>query len=95
MSYTQLHFNLFPPPPQRSQAEQDADWLHRMFTRHPPHGDELLIIPEGVRLARFVPPSECQHCSFASSDHRLHPNSTICICLKDLAAHKKEARRKP
>jgi len=58
--------------------------------KYPMTAKEAAMVPAGVRLARFVPFAECAHCPFATCDHRLSPEDTILVCLKDLQQVRKK-----
>jgi len=53
--------------------------------KYPMTDEERAWLPEGVRLARFVPLAECRACSFACEDHSYTLGACRSnICLKDL-----------
>ena len=53
--------------------------------KYPMTEEERLWLPEGVRLARFVPLAECRTCSFVCEDHTYTFGTCQSnICLKDL-----------
>lgn len=54
---------------------------------------ERLWLPEGVRLARFVPHAECEPCKLACCDHTVSRRFPSNVCLKDL--HRKEKLDEP
>lgn len=62
--------------------------------QHPMTEHERRVIPQGVRLARFVIRWECEKCPYACTDHSLgnkfgidytnpHGSTMTCVCLKD------------
>jgi len=52
--------------------------------KYPMTDEERAWLPEGVRLARFVPLAECRTCPFACEDHTVRWRFSSNICLKDL-----------
>lgn len=46
--------------------------------------EERLWLPEGVRLARFVPLAECRACALVCEDHTEASRFEQPVCLKDL-----------
>jgi hypothetical protein len=55
--------------------------------------DERSWLPEGVRLARFVPLPECKDCPLTLEDHRVDYRFKQPVCLKDLRATDKTPDR--
>jgi hypothetical protein len=54
-----------------------------MEQQYPVTAEELLIIERGIRLARFVPDSECERCQCAPMNHTIYAYP-IKVCLMDL-----------
>jgi len=74
-------------PAERKAANNRA--IEESIRQHYPMTDEERSwLPQGVRLARFVPFAECEVCQFAREDHMLGRHFRSNICLKDL--HRKE-----
>lgn len=70
-------------PEARKIANQRA-WERFIAEHHRITAEEKNALPKGIRLARFVPRAECQQCRLAAEDHRLVPQGTILVCIKDM-----------
>ena len=74
-------------PAERKAANNRA--IEESIRQHYPMTDEERSwLPQGVRLARFVPLAECEYCNFGPEDHTLGWRFPGKICLKDV--HRKE-----
>ena len=52
--------------------------------KHPMTPEEASWLPEGVRLSRLVPVTECKTCNLAWKDHTCGKQFPGRVCLKDL-----------
>ncbi len=81
MSYVQLPLPLL---------KTKRTWEDDIRERYPITEFEKAMVPEGVRLVRFVPRTECEKCQLAVEDHILWSagpdpqGAFIKVCLKDL-----------
>jgi len=78
------------PFPEDKPEEMKARTSHTIEQwirwRYPVTLDESSWLPDGIRLSRFVPFTECESCSFACEDHGVDNRFEQPICLKDLRA---------
>lgn len=83
----QLRFQFPGDSPEERQAANYASIEASIRERYPMTEDEEKCLPEGVRLARFVPLAECnERCNFGPYDHTVGWAFPTKVCLKDLAA---------
>lgn len=61
--------------------------------RYPMTDLERSVIPQGVRLARFIRNDECENCNFATLDHMEDWKWPAKVCLKDVRRLKAEPLR--
>lgn len=60
---------------------ESLEWMARAC---PLTAEELLLVRQGIRIARFVPDEECNRCQCGPMDHRLNGYYTTKVCLMDL-----------
>lgn len=70
--------------PEERKAANERAIEEAIREKYPMTDEERAWLPEGVRLARFVPLAECRACSFACEDHTLGGAYRSNVCLKDL-----------
>jgi len=80
-SQLELPFQEWTPEARRAANRKAIE--QAVAEHYPITTEEKELLPNGVRLARFVPIAECEDCPLASGDHRLN-KSTILVCIKDL-----------
>lgn len=79
---------------ERMRKVNEAAILREIVRKYPMTAYERKVIPEGVRLYRFISISECRVCEYAYCDHSLNNMfgidrsvkgrvSVPLICLKD------------
>jgi len=72
--------------PAERQAANYAASEESIRRQYPMTDEERSWLPEGVRLARFVPFAECDGCKLGYCDHTINWRFPSKVCLKDLLA---------
>lgn len=81
----QLRFQWPGESPDEIRMRNYAAIEHSIRERYPMTPEEAQALPNGVRLARFVPLAECDSCNFGPYDHTVGWAYPTKVCCKDLA----------
>jgi len=84
-STNQLRFSFIDQLEQEMKAANNRAIEEAIRRQYPMTDEEKSWLPEGVRLARFVPLVECENCSKLSyTDHTVNWRFPNKVCVKDL-----------
>lgn len=70
--------------PEERKAANNRAIEEAIRQQYPMTDEERSWLPEGVRLARFVPFAQCEDCKLAYCDHTVAFRFPSKVCLKDL-----------
>lgn len=83
-STDQLRFPFIDQMDQEMKARNNRAIEEAIRRQYPMTDEERSWLPEGVRLARFVPWPECESCKLSYCDHTVSWRFPSNVCIKDL-----------